>query len=196
MTNKGKFNVSKRAIVNSRVANDNANVADNVTEANVGDGNTRVHNEYKPNKFVANAADRYPEHIVAIATIVKNNAEIRRFTALGILNYLLQKGEISGDKRYVSFKWNKFTVKWNGLARDFYYTEPFFLNALVASFSSFSASAQKAITKFCNMEAKANDALSQEEVDNIVKLNEEYQQNNGDVDVDDDENQSNDLYEL
>lgn len=188
MTNKGKFNVSKRAMINSRVANNNSNVADNATEVDTNYSNNGVHNEYKPNKFVANAADKYPEHIVAIATIVKNNAEIRRFTALGILNYLLQKKEISGDKRYVSFKWNKFTVKWNGLARDFYYTEPFFLNALVASFSSFSASAQKAITRFCNIETKANDALSQEEVDNIVKLNEEYQQNNENVDVDDNDN--------
>lgn len=47
--------------------------------------------------------DNFPKHVVAIALLIKNNAEIRRFTALGILNYLLQKGEINGEHRYVSF---------------------------------------------------------------------------------------------
>lgn len=127
------------------------------------------------------AAGMYPEHIVAVALIIKNNAEIRRFTALGILNYLLQKGEIKGDKRYVSFKWNKFAVKANGLMREFSYNEPFFLNALVAAFSSFSASAQRTIDAFCKKEMSVgiSKAVDQEEVDNIAALNEEYQ-NEGD----------------
>lgn len=120
---------------------------------------------------------RYPEHVVQIALIIKNNAEIRRFTALGILNYLLQKGEIKGTARYVSFKWNKFAVKCNGLMREYSYNEPFFLNALVASFSSFSASAQRTIDNFCKHEMSVgiNKAVDKEEVENIVTLNEEYQ---------------------
>ena len=125
----------------------------------------------------------YPEHIVAVALIIKNNAEIRRFTALGILNYLLQKGEIKGDKRYVSFKWNKFAVKANGLMREFSYNEPFFLNALVAAFSSFSASAQRTIDAFCKKEMSVGitKAVDQEEVDNITALNEEYQGDGNEV---------------
>lgn len=122
---------------------------------------------------------RYPDHIVQIALIIKNNAEIRRFTALGILNYLLQKGEIKGTARYVSFKWNKFAVKCNGLMREYSYNEPFFLNALVASFASFSASAQRTIDHFCKQEMSVgiSKAVDSEEVDNIVALNEEYQGN-------------------
>lgn len=122
---------------------------------------------------------RYPDHVVQIALIIKNNAEIRRFTALGILNYLLQKGEIKGNARYVSFKWNKFAVKCNGLMREYSYNEPFFLNALVASFASFSASAQRTIDHFCKQEMSVgiNKAVDSEEVDNIVALNEEYQGN-------------------
>ena len=121
----------------------------------------------------------YPDHVVQIALIIKNNAEIRRFTALGILNYLLQKGEIKGNARYVSFKWNKFAVKCNGLMREYSYNEPFFLNALVASFASFSASAQRTIDHFCKQEMSVgiNKAVDSEEVDNIVALNEEYQGN-------------------
>lgn len=119
----------------------------------------------------------YPDHIVQIALLIKNNAEIRRFTALGILNYLLQKGEIKGNARYVSFKWNKFAVKCNGLMREYSYNEPFFLNALVASFASFSASAQRTIDHFCKQEMSVgiSKAVDQEEVENIAVLNEQYQ---------------------
>lgn len=121
--------------------------------------------------------DNFPKHVVGIALLIKNNAEIRRFTALGILNYLLQKGEIDGEHRYVSFKWNKFAVKANGLMREYSYNEPFFLNALVAAFSSFSASAQRVIDEFCRKEMSTGiaKAVDQEEVDNIAKLNEQYQ---------------------
>lgn len=122
--------------------------------------------------------EKYGEHTIELASIVINNAEIRRFTAIGILNYLLQKGEINGEKRYVSFKWNKFSVNCDGLARDYFYTEPFFINALVASFTSFSASAQRVIDNFCRKEMSVgiNKAASQEDVDNIVQMNEEYQE--------------------
>lgn len=122
-------------------------------------------------------ASNFPEHIVQIALLLKNNAEIRRFTALGVLNYLLQKGEIAGEKRYVSFKWNKFAVKCDGLMREYFYSEPFFLNALVAAFSSFSASAQRTINNFCRKEMSVgiDKAVDQEEVNNIAALNEQYQ---------------------
>lgn len=126
----------------------------------------------------------FPEHVVQIALLIKNNAEIRRFTALGILNYLLQKGEIKGDKRYVSFKWNKFAVKANGLMREYSYNEPFFLNSLVAAFSSFSASAQRTINAFCKKEMSVDiaKAVDQEEVENITALNEQYQGDGSEVD--------------
>ena len=134
---------------------------------------------------IPDTAKNYPEHYVNIALLIKNNAEIRRFTALGILNYLLQKGEIHGEHRYVTFKWNKFAVKCNGLMREYSYNEPFFLNALVASFSSFSASAQRTIDAFCHKEMSVGiaKAVDQDEVDNIVELNERNA--NSSVELDD-----------
>lgn len=118
-------------------------------------------------------ARKYPEHILNIALLIHNNVEIKRFTALGILNYLLNKGEIKGDHRYVVFKWNKFTVKYNELSRDYLYSEPFFLNALVASFASFSASAQKTIDTFVREELKQDltDAVDKDSVEEIVNMN-------------------------
>ena len=84
----------------------------------------------------------------------------------------MQKGEISGDKRYVSFKWNKFAVKANGLMREYPYTEPFFINALVAAFTSFSASAQITIDNFCHKEMSVgiDKAVDQEEVNEILGM--------------------------
>lgn len=130
--------------------------------------------------------EKFPEHVVRIALLIKNNAEIRRFTALGILNYLLQKGEIQGENRYVSFKWNKFAVKSNGLMREYSYNEPFFLNCLVASFTSFSASAQRTIDHFCKTEMSVDisKAVDKDEVETITALNDKYQ--NSAVEVEED----------
>lgn len=172
------------------------NVAKEITNESVDDGAdngavasiaselpTNPTNKKAKIKGIAPAAANYPEHVVAIAFIIKNNAEIRRFTALGILNYLLQKGEIKGTNRYVSFKWNKFAVKCDGLIREYFYTEPFFINALVASFNSFSAYAQRTIDAFCHKEMSINfnKAVDKEEVESITALNEEYQGNGSEV---------------
>lgn len=100
-----------------------------------------------------------PEHIYNLAAIVKNNVEIRYYTAIAILNHLTQKGIIEkvedkskGGGNYVNFLWDKFVVKSKGLAREYRYTEKFFIDSLVGSFSSFAASAQKTIDKFINEE--------------------------------------------
>lgn len=150
----------------------------------IGKSITKSTKDKKKKDGLPPVAANFPEHVVQIALLIKNNAEIRRFTALGILNYLLQKGEIRGDKRYVSFKWNKFAVKANGLMREYSYNEPFFLNALVAAFSSFSASAQRTIDAFCKKEMSVGiaKAVDQEEVENIAALNEQYQGNGNEGD--------------
>lgn len=125
---------------------------------------------------VAEAAKRYPEHFINIALIIKNNAEIRRFTSIGIINYLFQKGQIKGSKRYVVYKWNKFSVRCDSLIREYYYTEPFFLNCLVAAFSSFSAAAQKTINTFVRKEMSVgfDKAIDMEEVNSIINENESH----------------------
>ena len=119
-------------------------------------------------------AKKFPKHIIDIALLIHNNAEIKRFTALGILNYLTQKGEIKGSKKYVAFNWNKFAVRCDGLTREYFYTEPFFLNALVASFSNFSASAQRIIDQFTHKEMSVgiDKAVDNTEVTEIISLNE------------------------
>lgn len=135
-----------------------------------------IKKQIKHNRKLDPAAANYPEHFVNIALIIKSNAEIRRFTSIGIINYLLQTGQIAGEGRYVSYKWNKFAVSCNGLIREYSYTEPFFLNALVASFTSFSHVAQTAIDTFCRktMKLGIDKGVDKSEVENIIESNKNY----------------------
>lgn len=183
-----KYAAKKENSVDVHEIIDEQNAATDVVET---ENKEKTYKSYKSNKFtkeknkdgIPAIADKFPTHVVQIALLLKNNAEIRRFTAIGILNWLLQKGEIVGEKRYVSFKWNKFAVKSNGLMREYSYNEPFFINALVASFSSFSASAQRVIDQFCKKEMSIDitKAVDQNEINNIVALNEEYQESTDSV---------------
>lgn len=114
---------------------------------------TRVNRpRYKNPDTVEEALKHYPTHVVKLVNLVKSNSDIRRYTALGILNYLYQKGLIEEAKGYVSFNWTKFRVVNKGLSTEYRYVEPFFLNCLIASFTSFANAAQKIIKVFCSKE--------------------------------------------
>lgn len=143
------------------------NTSTSVEQVKDSDENPKFKKPFKK-KGIPEGAQRYPQHFVEIALIIKNNAEIRRFTALGIINYLIQKDKIKGEKRYVKFLWNKFSVNVDGLSREYSYTEPFFLNCLVASFASFSANAQRTINNF--MVNESVNGVSNEEIREIVEM--------------------------
>lgn len=114
-----------------------------------------------------------PEHIARVSVLLINNAELRRFTAIAIRNYLLQKGIVEPGNVYIKFMANKFSVINNGLVLQYRYTEQFFLNALVAAFPSFAASANRAIENLCEIElAKStNEVVDKETVEAIVEAN-------------------------
>ena len=107
---------------------------------------------YKNPNTVEEALEHYPTHIVKLVNLVKSNSDIRRYTSLGILNYLSQKGIINTAKGYVAFNWTKFRVVANGLSTEYRYSESFFINCLVASFTSFANAAQKIIKIYCSKE--------------------------------------------
>lgn len=143
------------------------NASASVEQVKDSDENPKFKKPFKK-KGIPEVANRYPQHFVEIALIIKNNAEIRRFTALGIINYLLQKEKIKGEKKYVKFLWNKFSINVDGLSREYSYTEPFFLNCLVASFASFSANAQRTINNFIVNESV--NGVTNEEIQEIVEM--------------------------
>lgn len=128
---------------------------------------SKIAHKLKENPTVKNI----PTHVLELACIVKDNAEIRRFTSLAILNYLNQKNELRGKKGYVDFLWNKFAVKIGGLSREYRYTEPFFIKALVSAFTSFANFANKTINNFLEIElnTEISEVTNDKEIAEIVE---------------------------
>lgn len=95
-----------------------------------------------------------PDHVLEIAYIPKDNAAIRRYCSLNILNHLSQIGVIRKDGKgnYVKFLWNKFRVNSDGIIKEYSYKEKFFLVALISSFNQFANAAQQTISDFMDKE--------------------------------------------
>ena len=95
-----------------------------------------------------------PDHVLEIAYIPKDNAAIRRYCSLNVLNHLSQIGVIRKDGKgnYVKFLWNKFRVSSDGIIKEYSYREKFFLVALISSFNQFANAAQQTISDFMDKE--------------------------------------------
>lgn len=123
---------------------------------------------YVPERYA-----KLPKHILEVVFIIKFNAEIRRFTAKGIINSLFTRDEIKTKRPYIKFLWNKFVINTNGLNHEYNYNETFFINSLIASFQCFAEIAQETINKFCSEELTddriAN--ISSDNIDKIIELN-------------------------
>lgn len=165
---------TKRNRIDLEKANENKQsiASESTTRKPFVKGNGNFHKPFKGNvnENMDAIIERFGEYTVKIATLMKYNAEIRRFTALGILNYLTQKGVIKAKSKYVTFKWNKFVVRVDGLNKEFSYKEDFFINALVASFASLANYATFIINDFIKyeIEAEANEVLDSKEIDNLT----------------------------
>lgn len=108
-----------------------------------------------------------PEHTRNLVYLVKNNAEIRRFTALSIINMMKQKNMIDKDaKCYVSFLFNKYSVNVNGLRQEFTYNNDIFIKSLAAAFPAFAYNAEKVINEYLKVE---NQKLDSNEIADIVE---------------------------
>lgn len=126
---------------------------------------------YVPERYA-----KLPKHILEIVFIIKFNAEIRRFTAKGIINTLFTRDEIKTKRPYIKFLWNKFVINTNGLNHEYNYNETFFINSLIASFQCFAEIAQETINKFCSEEL-SDDRIADISSDNINKIIELNKQN-------------------
>ena len=95
-----------------------------------------------------------PDHVLEVAYIPKDNAAIRRYCSLNILNHLSQIGVIRKDGKgnYVKFLWNKIRVSSDGIIKEYSYKEKFFLVALISSFNQFANAAQQTISDFMDKE--------------------------------------------
>lgn len=126
---------------------------------------------YVPERYA-----KLPKHILEVVFIIKFNAEIRRFTAKGIINTLFTRDEIKTKRPYIKFLWNKFVININNLNHEYNYNETFFINSLIASFQCFAEIAQETINKFCSEEL-SDDHIADISSDNINKIIELNKQN-------------------
>lgn len=99
------------------------------------------------------------ETVTKMISLVKFNADIKRRTYLGIIKYLKDTGIAKDtDSIFIEFGWNnKFKIVINGLGREYFYSETFFLNALVDSFKWFAEDAGKIINAYYDESNKEND---------------------------------------
>lgn len=116
--------------------------------------------KYKPQpkkitKKVAHATPQTPEEIQNVVKIVKYNANIKRHTALNILNTFVEDGFIPDSKgAFVDFQWETYTVKHNGVTKEYPYDKTF-VEALVKAHEDVakdSAIVINAFVKFANIE--------------------------------------------
>ena len=91
-------------------------------------------------------------HIVRMIRILQSNADIRRYTSLGIIKRLISKKVLTEGGNYITFRWDKFTVCNKGINTDYRYTDEVFLRSFVAAFGILDDIASKALENFCKIE--------------------------------------------
>ena len=105
-----------------------------------------------------------PEHIKNLVLLVRNNAEIRRYTSLGMINKIKQKGLAPADSKiHISFLPSKISININGLRQEHHYNNTLFINCLAAAFPSFAHNANKIINNFIKEEQVV---INNEEIEN------------------------------
>lgn len=134
---------------------------------------TKVNTEKKVkkdfNKKTPFVKKTLPIHITNAIYLVKNNAEIRRFTSKAMIAQLIKAGQLNKeDKVYIDFFFDKFAIIVNGLKQEFYYkNNSLFINCLAASFPLFINNAQNIINEFV---AKEECEVSIDNINNIVNM--------------------------
>lgn len=119
----------------------------------------------KPNKGIDPFAKRFPLHLVKVSLLIRHNRELARLTSLALLKYLEDKGDIYGYGKFINFKYDKFSVRYNGLIREYSYKEDFFITCMMAALDVFYANAVKTLTNLTRKEfSKSAEQLADENV--------------------------------
>lgn len=119
-------------------------------------GAAKKTNKVAPKKNVKKSAvPQTPIELQGVVKIVRYNANIKRHTALNILNAFVEDGFIDEAKgAFVSFEWDKYIVKSKGVAKEYQYDKTF-VTALVKAHEDMSKDSTKAIKdyiKFANIQ--------------------------------------------
>lgn len=113
----------------------------------------------------AKKEDTTPVHLKNITFLIRNNAEIRHYTSLGMINIMKQQDKNLADKKiFIKFLDKKYAVCYDGLSVEYRYNNNIFITALAASFTVFASTATKTINEFLIEEQIT---VSNEEIETI-----------------------------
>ena len=111
----------------------------------------KAKNYSKPNAkkpFKKSNTSKVAPELEEIVKIVKYNANIKRHTALNIINTFIEDGFIpDGNGAFVDFQWSKYTVKHNGITKEYQYDKTF-VDALIKAHNDMAKDNAKSIDKF------------------------------------------------
>ncbi len=128
--------------------------------------NKRFNKRYvKKDNAEAKKEDTTPIHLKNIVYLIRNNAEIRHYTSLAMIQLLKKEDKNLVDKKiFIKFLDKKYAVCYDGLNFEYRYNNDIFVTALAASFPVFAATASKTINEFI---AEESISISNEEIDTL-----------------------------
>ena len=107
----------------------------------------KTYNKQAPKK-ATKPVSRVPRELEDVVKIVKYNANIKRHTALNIINRFVEDGFIDNAKgAFVDFNWQKYSVRHNGVTKEYPYDKTF-VEALVKAHEDVANDSSKYIKTF------------------------------------------------
>ena len=117
--------------------------------------------------------NRYPEHIVRTCLLARNNAEFKRLLSLLLIRNHKNAGDIPEDaKCYVKFGFNKYSIRIDGLSREYSEKTKLYAVAFTAAIIAFDQYAQTTLANFINNEFKEN-PITEESLEDAKALTEQ-----------------------
>lgn len=100
---------------------------------------------------------RYPKHINRATLLARNNAEFKRLLSLILIRSHKNSGEIKEDaKCYVKFAFNKYSIRVDGLSREYSMRSAQFVTCYAAAILALNEYAQDTLVCYVNNEFDEN----------------------------------------
>lgn len=100
---------------------------------------------------------RYPKHINRATLLARNNAEFKRLLSLILIRSHKNSGEIKEDaKCYVKFAFNKYSIRVDGLSREYSMRSAQFVTCYAAAILALNEYAQDTLVCYINEEFDEN----------------------------------------
>ena len=116
---------------------------------------------------------RYPDHIVRPCLLARNNAEFKRLLSLLLIRAHKNQGDIDENaKCYVKFGFSKYSIRIDGLSREYSAKTKLYAVAYTAAIIAFDQYAQSTLANFINNEFNEN-PITEEAIEDAKALTEQ-----------------------